>query len=182
MPGPLSRRVVVITILALVMAAAWFVFRGGSWPPSPEELLRRDGFSWRRHETKDFWIHYEAGSFAEKELKLLVRMHEMAMPGLLELIGESAYPRKIHIFAVEDRARMKALIGTEGNGQALVKHHAIVGVFSEQTKAGGAHELMHVVSNNRWGVVSFRDRAGKQTCTNWPGVSAIPGGWFRSNN
>jgi hypothetical protein len=138
-----------------LVAAVFVLFRGRlfgpPWPPSSEDLLSHKDFSWRTRETASFWIHYEAGSFAEKEFALLTKLHEVAMPGLLELIGEPAYFRKIHIFAVENRARMKTLIGFDVNGQAFPQHHTILGVFSEKTKAGGAHELMHVISNNRWG-------------------------------
>lgn len=144
--------VVLVATLFALFRGKWF---GPQWPPSPEELLSRKGFSWRKHETADFWIHYEVGSFAEKKLPLLTKLHAVAMPGLLELIGEPAYHRKIHIFAVENPARMKALVGQDGNGQAFPKHHAILCVFSGKTKAGGAHELMHVISNNRWGTTPF---------------------------
>jgi len=145
-----------------LVAMMLFVFRGWffgpRWPPSPQALLNHKQFSWRTHETADFWIHYEAGSFAERDLALLTKLHAVAMPGLLELIGESAYFRKIHIFAVESRARMKALIGLEGNGKAFPEHDTMLCVFSGQTKAGGAHELMHMISNKRWGTVPFKDR------------------------
>jgi hypothetical protein len=158
-----SKQIRILTVLALIViivVTVLFVFRGwfSTWPPSPEVLLGHKGFSWRTHETVDFWIHYEEGSFAERELGLVARMHEVAMPGILEIIGESAYPQKIHIFAVETRARMKLLIGHEGNGKAFPAQNMMLCVFSEKTKGGGAHELMHVISNHRWGTVPFTDR------------------------
>ena len=117
----------------------------------PSKLLNRHGFSWRTKETAHFLVHYEAGSFAEKELEALTRAHEDAIPRILELLGESALQEKIHIFAVEDQARMKALTGRELIGQAMADQNAICCVFSRTTRAVGAHEVMHIVSFRQWG-------------------------------
>jgi hypothetical protein len=118
---------------------------------SPSKFLKRHGFSWRTEETAHFLIHYEANSFAEKELGALTRAHEHAVPRILELLGESAPPEKIHIFAVEDRARMKALTGRETIGQAIGDQNSICCVFSKSTQAVGAHEVMHIISSKKWG-------------------------------
>lgn len=137
----------VVVILLLTIHENLF----GRSEPSSAELLNRKGFSWRTDQTEHFWIHYEANSFAEKQPELLTMPHERAIPRILELIGEQTYPEKIHIFAVESRARMKTLIGLETNGIAFPKHNIICCIFSEQTQAVGAHELMHVISLHRWG-------------------------------
>ena len=73
------------------------------------------------------------------------------MPRILELLGESELQEKIHIFAVEDQARMKALTGRELIGQAMADQNAICCVFSKTTRAVGAHEVMHIVSFRQWG-------------------------------
>jgi hypothetical protein len=78
-------------------------------------------------------------------------MHERPMPRILELLGEQSYSEKIHIFAVGSRARMKALIGRESNGHAFTDDQTVCCVFSDKIRAGGAHELMHVITWNRWG-------------------------------
>lgn len=131
MPIPLSKRARILTVLGIIaiVAAGFVVFRKwfSKWPPSPEDLLGHKGFSWRTQETANFWIHYEGNSFAEKEVGLLTKMHEVAMPGMLELIGEPTYPQKIHIFAVESRARMKTLSGLRPNGTPLSRAPMPVG-------------------------------------------------------
>lgn len=118
---------------------------------SPSKFLKRHGFSWRTEETAHFLIHYEANSYAEKELEALTKAHEDAVPRILDLLGESAPPGKIHIFAVEDQARMKALTGRETIGQSIADQNSICCVFSKTTRAVGAHEVMHIMSANKWG-------------------------------
>jgi len=147
--------VALIATLLTVSCSTWLRPQQQSLP---DRMLRHDGFSWRTHETAEFWIHCEADSYAEREIVLLTKVHAMAMPGILELIGEPVYSEKIHIFAVENRARMKTLIGRATNGKSFPVYNTTLCVFSEQTKAGGAHELMHVISNNCWGKVPFQDR------------------------
>ena len=153
-PAPMYKRVVILAVLGLAFIAALLVtiFGGvfGRRHPSPSELLGRKGFSWRTEETAHLLVHYEAVSFAEKELRWLTSEHELAMPRVLELLGEQSYPDKIHIFAVESRVRLKALTDNDGP-EAFPKHNTVTCVFSEGDKTIGGHEIMHVISINRWG-------------------------------
>ena len=69
----MKKHVGIIAILGFAIVAALLVtiFGGvfGRRHPSPSELLGRKGFSWRTEETTHLLVHYEAGSFAEKELR-----------------------------------------------------------------------------------------------------------------
>jgi hypothetical protein len=124
------------------------------WLPTAEEMLAREGFSWRTHETPTFLFHYEADSHAEKELETLAKLHDEARRRVLDLLGERRYPPRVHVFAVETRERMRQMLGWETNGQAIPDGNALCVVFSKLTNAAGAHELMHVVSQNLWGALS----------------------------
>ncbi len=137
-------------VLALVLEGIAGGLPASSQTSSPKFLKRR-GFSWRTEETAHFLIHYEAGSYAERELGSLKKAHEDAVPRILELLGESTPPAKIHIFAVEDLSRMKALTGREILGQAIANENSICCVFSGKIQAVGAHEVMHIISSETWG-------------------------------
>lgn len=131
----------------------WGAIRSTHRPVSSTlDLIHRSGFDWRTQETAHFLIHYQPGSFAEKQTSVLAAIQENAFSRVLELLGGGTFPRKIHVFAVESRAQMRALTGNEVNGTAIPEEDSICFVFTERLQAGGAHELMHVLSFHRWGL------------------------------
>src|ERR1039458_1382162 len=120
---------------------------------SPAGLLGRPGFSWRTHETKHLWLHYEANCYAEEQFELLATNQEAAMSRILDLLGERPLRRKVHVFAVENTNRMKALTGYDYTGLALPTEDSVCFVFSQTISGASAHELTHVVSQNIWGLL-----------------------------
>jgi hypothetical protein len=76
---------------------------------------------------------------------------EQSRTRVLALLGERDYPARVTVFAVRSRARMKALIGKEVNGQAIPDRNLVLFVISDSIDASGAHELCHVIAKTSWG-------------------------------
>jgi hypothetical protein len=56
-----------VALIALMIVVFHGHLFGPRWPPSPNALLNRKGFSWRTHETEAFWIHCESNAYAERD-------------------------------------------------------------------------------------------------------------------
>jgi hypothetical protein len=120
--------------------------------PTADELLKRKGFTWRSEATRHLRLHFEPGTFAERRIEHLKAWQEKAFERNLKLLASRDYPHRTDIFIVESRERMRRLIGEETNGVAYASARVVCFVFSEKTNASGAHELMHVMAGNAWGV------------------------------
>ena len=133
-----------------------FLVMTGHIQYKPTELLSRKGFDWRTAETEHFFIHYEAGSYAEKKLDRLKQINESAFENNLHLLGEDTYHEKLNIFAVESREKMKKLIHRKTNGMGIPKYHTACYVASKTIWAATAHELFHVMHHHLWGKPKYR--------------------------
>jgi hypothetical protein len=82
-------------------------------------------------------------------LKKRVQQH---LTNTLNFIGVDTYDKPIHYFLLEDRERMKLLVGYETNGNANPKNNFVTAIFSENIKSVySKHELFHLIAMNLWG-------------------------------
>ena len=79
------------------------------------------------------------------------RRREQARTRVLALLGERDYSARVTVFIVPSRARMKALIDKEVNGQAIPNRNVVLYVINDSIDASGAHELCHVIAKASWG-------------------------------
>lgn len=97
-------------------------------------------------------IYYEKDSYAEKNIVVLRKRIQQHLTNTLNFIGVDTYDKPIHYFLLEDRERMKHLVGYETNGNASPKNNFVTAIFSENIKSVYSnHELFHLIAMNLWG-------------------------------
>lgn len=97
-------------------------------------------------------LYYERNTYAEKHIDVLKIRIKNHLTSTLNFIGVDGYGKPIHYFILEDRERMKVLVGYETNGNANPKHNFLTAIFSENIKAAYSnHELFHLIAMNLWG-------------------------------
>ena len=116
------------------------------------ELLAAPGFDWAADSTSWFRFHVERGSDAHSRLPVLMARFERDRRAVLDLLGEPRYPHRIDVFIVDSRADLRALFGRETNGVAHYRTNVIGIVSTPEWSAATAHEVLHVIAMNLWGV------------------------------
>ncbi|HMO38629.1 MAG TPA: hypothetical protein PKC76_02695 [Saprospiraceae bacterium] len=96
-------------------------------------------------------VYYEMNSYAEKHKTILKERIQYHIKSTSDFMGLEAYNKPIHYFIVENRSRMKLLVGYETNGLANFKNHLVAAIFSEKINAVTNHELFHLMAANSWG-------------------------------
>lgn len=97
-------------------------------------------------------IYFEKNSYAEKNIDVLKKNVKQHLTNTLEFIGVDTYDKPIHYFLLEDRERMKLLVGFETNGNANPQNNFVTAIFSETIKSVYSnHELFHLIAMNLWG-------------------------------
>jgi len=97
-------------------------------------------------------LYYEKNSYAEKSIDVLKKRVKQHLTKTLNFIGVDTYDKPVHYFLLEDRERMKLLVGYETNGNANPKYNFVTAIFSETIKSVYSnHELFHLIAMNLWG-------------------------------
>lgn len=97
-------------------------------------------------------LYYEKNSYAEKNIDVLKIRVKQHLTNTLIFIGVDTYDKPIHYFVLEDRQRMKLLVGHETNGNANPKNNFLTAIYSENIKSVYSnHELFHLIAMNLWG-------------------------------
>ncbi len=120
--------------------------------PSAADLLKKKGFVWKTVVTEHLRLHFEPGTLAETRIEDLKRFQEKAFAKNLQLLKVDGYFFRTDIFIVASHEKMKRLIGDQTNGVAFPTTKVACFIFSEKIDASGAHELMHVMAGNSWGL------------------------------
>lgn len=138
--------------LTACVACACHVFASDLQQPTPRELASTRGFRWVNDSSEHFQLHIERGSALEQRRDLLKVRLEESRRRVLTRLGETDYPRTIHLFVVGARARMRPLVGRSTNAIAFHRSHVIAMVVTETWGAAATHEIFHVVAMNLWGI------------------------------
>ncbi len=120
-------------------------------PPTVRAALSDASFSWISAETARFHLHALTDTQSAEGLGELGEAAEKAYQRNLELLGEAPDPSRIELLFVPTREAMARIVGRPSNGYALPDERAVVYVDSEHREPALQHELMHVVSWQRWG-------------------------------
>lgn len=95
--------------------------------------------------------YYKPGSFAERHRAMLVRSAGVSLDQVLNFLGEREYDPELHIFYVESRDEMNALVGYPVTGFAVWSGHGIFLVVNPTWRSFEKHEMTHIVTMTNWG-------------------------------
>jgi hypothetical protein len=148
----LTRRVVILTCVIAIAAVSI------SASPTAKSLKNKKGFTWISKSSANFNYYFEPGSPAERDYEKISGRMEKSHASLEKLLGGST-GEKTESFIVDSRARMKQLIGEEGNGYAFGSvnpetsktEFVTAMVYSDTIQAVGAHEPCHALAHLLWG-------------------------------
>lgn len=126
--------------------------------PTTKSLKNKKGFTWISKSSANFNYYFEAATPAERDYEKIAGQMEKSRANVERLLGGSLGD-KTDAFIVDSRARMKQLVGEEGNGFAFGSVNSAtsktefvtVMVYSDTIKAIGAHETCHALARLLWG-------------------------------
>lgn len=139
------------------------------------KLINHSNFEWITdsldHKT---FIYCEKNSFAYTNIEILRDRIQYHIESTIAFIGIEHYDKPIHYFILENRERMKLLIGHETNGSANYKENYVTAIFSSKIKSAYSnHELFHLTAMNEWGYTESWLNEGMAVFSdnNWFGYS-----------
>jgi hypothetical protein len=136
---------------ALLLSACQLVDRTPN-QPDPQRLLRTRGFEWVTDSSDHFRLHIESASPAAQRTDLLKFTLEHDRTRVLRLLRESDFGPVIDVFVVASRDQMQRLTGQSTNAIAYHRSRVIVLTITSEWSATSAHEILHVIAMNSWGV------------------------------
>lgn len=118
-----------------------------------ERLQNNKNFEWVTERLgSNLMVYLEKNSYAEKHKDILKERIQFHLKSTTNFIGVESYNKPIHYFILENRERMKLLVGYETNGNANSKNNFVTAIFSENSKSVYSnHELFHLIAMNVWG-------------------------------
>ncbi len=137
----------------LLVAALIFLPLAGcaSLQPSHEYFTDHEDFNWQSDTTSHFIIYYEEFTPGEARLREIEEDAEKSLSYILSLLEQPAYTHPLHIFIVDSRQKMNALLGVETNGMAVPDVGVLCYIVSYDMMLSARHELLHVVAMTLWG-------------------------------
>lgn len=115
-----------------------------------EQYLKHPGFAWQCQRSGHFEYCFDPKIASDPNLLAARKSAESARTHILRLVAAPGYQPVIHVFFLESRARMKELIGYDGEGRARPTHHVIFFVPTP-VRPDLTHELCHEILSNLWG-------------------------------
>jgi len=142
-------------VVAAILIAAGFSAAAPQAKPgearSPmEQYLKHPGFTWKCQRSGHFEFCFDPKSQNDPNLRAARAGAEKARIHILHLAAAPRYKPVIHVFFLESRARMKELVGFDGEGRARPTQHVIFFVLSP-VRPDLTHELCHEILSNLWG-------------------------------
>lgn len=118
-----------------------------------DKLRNKLNFQWTIDSLdENIILYYEKNSYAEETIETLTLRVKQHLTSTMKFIGIDTYDKPIHYFVLEDRERMKLLVGHATNGNADPKNNFVTAIFSENIKSAYSnHELFHLIAMNLWG-------------------------------
>lgn len=147
---PPRRLALLVPLLAVVAASG----PGEHTAPFVRRVLASSGGRWVEHRAPGLHVHAPAGSRAARMLPALAARAAAARDANLRLLGATADTTHLELLAVDTREAMRPFTGGTPGGWAEPTASAVLLVTNDSTRAPLRHELMHVLSWQRWGTPS----------------------------
>jgi hypothetical protein len=151
----------------------------GDANPAIERYLKHPGFVWKSQRSGHFEFYFDPKLKSDPNLLEVRKGAEMARTHILRLAAAEDYKPLIHVFFLESRARMKELIGYDGEGRARPTQHVIFFVLTP-VRPDLTHELCHEVMSNLWGAAEPWIEEGLATYAAEGGFHRESQGWLAS--
>ena len=137
----------------LILITIFLINLNGFGQKRIDKFRNNSNFDWVVDSLEnDVVLYYEKNRYAEKNLEVLKLRVKQHLTSTMDFVGIETYDKPIHYFILEDRQRMKLLVGHETNGNANPKNNFVTAIFSEKIKSVyGNHELFHLIAMNEWG-------------------------------
>jgi len=141
--------------VAAILIAAGLSNAAGQTNPGGDRLaiqqyLKHPGFTWRCKHSGNFEFCFDPKLADDPNMLAAREGAKAARAHILRLAGAKRYQPVIRVFFLESRARMKELIGYDGEGRARPTHHVIFFVPTP-VRPDLTHELCHEIVSNLWG-------------------------------
>jgi hypothetical protein len=158
--GGLTVRALPLLALAAAAVAAGAVATYRAAPPADghtapfvRRVLGTPGTRWVTHAGDRLHLHAPAGSRAARVLPALAAHAAAVRREDLRLLGEGAAPdtARLELIALDRREQMRPWTGGTPGGWAEPAASAVLFVTNDSARAPLRHELMHVLSWQRWG-------------------------------
>jgi len=136
-----------VAVLSVLLA---FCGRGYE-PPTKDRVLADSSMTWKKDSSEHFDFYFESGRIPIQTVDLAKRTFEKKYAELLQSLEIEGRDRRLSLFMIESRGRMKRVVGLETNGIANVEDHTVFSIFNDSVKTLGIHEFCHIVTTNQWG-------------------------------
>jgi len=141
-----------LVVAAILTAVGVSVCAPAAKPADPalQEYLNHPGFKWRCESKGHFEFCFDPKLKKDPNLIKVRKSAESARAHVLRLAGATQYKPVIHVLLLESRARMKELIGYDGEGRSRPRQHVVFFVLTP-VRPDLTHELCHEILSNLWG-------------------------------
>lgn len=144
---PLATFILAVVVLSASLATAGSLLGGDRLT----KYTKHPGFRWQIIASPHFTIYYEAGSATVPRLEEMQRNIEASRARVLKLIGRDDFSDRIHVFLVDSRSRMEALMGAAQFGGAIASIRVVFAVVNATNNGCSTHEFCHVIAGATWG-------------------------------
>lgn len=150
-PTVLAATLLLALLCTLLQGCGLVYIQGLSPGYSKDDLLANSEFHWIKDSCASSDIYFEPGSWSSHNVLVVRSNADSAFARILRLVGEPRFPHRLNYFIVNNRLRMRYLIGRETNGIAFARELVICAIANDSVRALGPHEMFHVVAMNIWG-------------------------------
>ncbi len=121
-----------------------------------QKLIENKKFTWKKDTlSSNIYIYHENSISKEKSVEL-EKIVQSQILQTIKFLGIAQYKKPIHYFIVDNREKMKLLLGRETNGTANYKENYITAIYSEHINSVSSnHELFHLMAMNIWGTTEL---------------------------
>jgi len=139
----------------LFIAVTLTLAAGTARPQATDSLVDRalanPDFTWHSLAEGGVRLYYQPGTFAERHRIMLLRSAQAALDKGLAFLALAPDDHELRVIYVDDRAQMKALIGSPYTGLAEASSHGVFLVCNPEWRSFDTHEIAHILSLTRWG-------------------------------
>ncbi len=110
--------------------------------------LKKNDFSWKSLQSREFIIYYQANSLAEKNLSLVETKIKTGIENARKFTKIDSIKTPIYYFVVDDKEEFARLTKLDHTGLSYSKSNTIIESYF---LLGESHEVVHLITHQNWG-------------------------------